>query len=579
MKSCTQCGTPISSGSPEGLCARCLLSIAMKDEPALTVDSTATQPALSGGSAPAVAIIDIADAGEVAKRLPQFEILELLGRGGMGVVYKARQIQLDRIVALKILPPADATSPGFVERFRREARSLAKLSHNNIVHLYEFGETGGLYYFVMEYVDGLNLRQMILAHRLTPAEALAVVPKICDALQFAHEEGIVHRDIKPENILLDKRGRVKIADFGLAKLLGRAETDPRLTVSGATLGTPRYMAPEQVEKPETVDHRADIYSLGVVFYEMLTGELPMGRFAPPSEKVQIDVRLDEIVLHALERDVERRYQHASQVREDVERVTAKSPANADEDSHESGTSGLLAPLLGALIAAWIGLYALDAPYRAGNAFLLILAHLTLPLGAVILASWLATLLRHADGTWLDGLQRNWPPVLGVHVLIFTLALFGSRLAGAEYYDVRLRDAGNLAQTLFISAEWPINFWIGPLVIGIAGSALLLFLLTAFSARWATWRATAVVLVGAFIALAVVQFKMFPPLSTTDLGRDHFGSSSLNHAGSIETIRIESLVFPPNRDWVILTREPQMGVVARPRYCAVPDRRRHAYAAP
>jgi len=327
MKYCPQCGTSITSDSPERLCARCLLSVAMKDDAAASAGSAATEAAPTGGRAPPAAIIDIADAAEVARRLPQFEILELLGRGGMGVVYKARQIQLDRVVALKILPPGDAASPGFIERFRREARSLAKLSHPNIVSVYDFGEAGGLYYFVMEFVDGLNLRQMILAHRLTSSEALAVVPKICDALQFAHEEGVVHRDIKPENILLDKRGRVKIADFGLAKLLGREEIDTRLTVSGATLGTPRYMAPEQIDKPQSVDHRADIYSLGVVFYEMLTGELPMGRFAPPSQKVQIDVRLDQIVLHALERDVERRYQHASQVRDDVELVTS-SPAIA-----------------------------------------------------------------------------------------------------------------------------------------------------------------------------------------------------------------------------------------------------------
>ena len=329
MKTCTRCGAAVAGDSPEGLCAQCLLDAALHVESVTPVDPDETVAVASGGSDPAVALIDIADAAEVAKRLPQFEIRQMLGRGGMGVVYQARQIQLDRIVALKILPPSDAASPDFVERFRREARSLARLSHPNIVSVYDFGESNGLYYFVMELVDGLNLRQMILSHRLTAAEALAVVPKICDALQFAHEEGIVHRDIKPENILIDKKGRVKIADFGLAKLLGREETDPRLTVSGATLGTPRYMAPEQMDKPESVDHRADIYSLGVVFYEMLTGELPMGRFAPPSQKVQIDVRLDEIVLHALERDVELRYQHARDMKSEVETVSnTPSPAPA-----------------------------------------------------------------------------------------------------------------------------------------------------------------------------------------------------------------------------------------------------------
>ena len=323
MNTCTQCGAAITSDSPEGLCARCLLAAAAGASSDVATPSSSVETMASNGAAAGVVFIDIANAAEVARRLPQFEIIEMFGRGGMGVVYKARQVQLDRIVALKILPPADAHSPGFVERFRREARSLARLSHANIVTIYDFGETNGLYFFVMEFVDGVNLREMIRSQKMTPAEALAVVPKICDALQFAHEEGVVHRDIKPENILIDKRGRVKIADFGLAKLLRREQRDMTLTQTGAMLGTPRYMAPEQMDKPETVDHRADIYSLGVVFYEMLTGEVPMGRFAPPSQRVQIDVRLDEIVMHALERDVERRYQHASQVRDDVENVTSK----------------------------------------------------------------------------------------------------------------------------------------------------------------------------------------------------------------------------------------------------------------
>jgi predicted Ser/Thr protein kinase len=312
LRFCPQCQQPLPANAPEGLCPQCLLAAA-------AAPPSEPQPVTtSGGDIP-----DIGDPLAVGKCLPQFEIIELLGRGGMGVVYKARQLNLDRIVALKILPPVDSQSADFVERFRREARSLAKLSHPNIVAVHDFGESGGLYYFAMEFVDGANLREMIRTGKMRPEEALAVVPKICDALQFAHEEGVVHRDVKPENILIDKRGRVKIADFGLAKLLRREQADHTLTMTGMTLGTPRYMAPEQLDKPETVDHRADIYSLGVVFYEMLTGEVPMGRFAPPSEKVRIDVRLDEIVLHALERDADRRYQHVSQVRDDVEKVTGK----------------------------------------------------------------------------------------------------------------------------------------------------------------------------------------------------------------------------------------------------------------
>jgi serine/threonine protein kinase len=205
-------------------------------------------------------------------------------------------------------------------------RALAKLSHPNIVALYEFGHVDGLHYFIMEFVDGLNLRQLEQAGRLSAREALQIIPQICEALQFAHDEGIVHRDIKPENVLLDKKGRVKIADFGLARILGHEPEDFRLTRAREVMGTPHYMAPEQVEKPQSVDHRADIFSLGVVFYEMLTGELPLGKFAPPSQKVQIDVRLDEVVLRALEKEPARRYQQASEVKTDMETIMTHQPS-------------------------------------------------------------------------------------------------------------------------------------------------------------------------------------------------------------------------------------------------------------
>jgi len=262
---------------------------------------------------------------ELAARFPQLEILELLGKGGMGAVYKARQRGLDRLVAVKILPPEVGSDPAFAERFTREARALALLSHPNIVAVHDFGQTDGLYYFVMEYVDGVNLRQTMRAGKIAPKEALAIVTQVCDALQFAHDEGIVHRDIKPENIMIDQRGRAKIADFGLAKLLGQDPAGHNLTATNQVMGTLRYMAPEQLEGSRAVDHRADIYSLGVVFYELLTGELPIGRFAPPSKKVQIDVRLDEVVLRALEKEPEQRYQHANEVKTSVEKITASSP--------------------------------------------------------------------------------------------------------------------------------------------------------------------------------------------------------------------------------------------------------------
>jgi tRNA A-37 threonylcarbamoyl transferase component Bud32 len=297
-----------------------------------TGDTTETQSPIPTGAATQAGFIP-PEPEQLAEKFPQLEVLELLGQGGMGAVYKARQKQLDRLIALKILPPEVGQTEAFAERFTREARSMAKLNHQHVVTLYEFGQTDdGLYYFVMEFVDGTDLRHVILAGELGASQALAIVPQICEALHYAHKKGIVHRDIKPENILLDKDGNVKIADFGLAKLLDRPANIYTLTRSGQRMGTVHYMAPEQIEHPDQVDHRADIYSLGVVFYEMLTGELPLGRFQPPSKKVQVDVRLDEVVLRTLEKEPDRRYQHASEVRTEVETICSDKRTGTDLES-------------------------------------------------------------------------------------------------------------------------------------------------------------------------------------------------------------------------------------------------------
>src|SRR6266702_4760206 len=307
---CPKCGAPLASDAPEGLCPRCLVAL-----------NLATQTEFPGETGPhgtKVSPLPPLQPEDLAKLFPNLEILECLGRGGMGAVYRARQLRLNRLVALKIIAPEKEKDPHFAERFQREGQALAHLNHQNIVTVHDFGETGGLFYLLMEYVDGLNLRQLLQSRKIAPEEALAIVPPICDALQYAHQQGIVHRDIKPENILLDKQGRVKIADFGIARMLATDANIEPLTGAQQIVGTPHYMAPEQIEKPTKVDHRADIYSLGVVFYEILTGELPIGRFAPPSQKGQVDVRLDEVVLRTLEKDPGRRYQHASDVKTEVE---------------------------------------------------------------------------------------------------------------------------------------------------------------------------------------------------------------------------------------------------------------------
>jgi serine/threonine protein kinase len=333
LKHCPKCDSPIPAEAPQGLCPQCLLLQA-----SLPTEAGAGSPQKS----PAPTLEELAGA------FSQLEILELIGQGGMGFVFKARQPKLERFVALKILPQSLAADPAFAERFTREGRALARLNHPNIVTIHDFGEAHGFFYLLMEYVDGVNLRQAMKVGRFTPDQALAIVPKICDALQFAHNEGILHRDIKPENILLDAKGRVKIADFGIAKITGtemsrsgggdlRSSDAPNAT---GLIGTPQYMAPEQIEHPKQADQRADVYSLGVVFYEMLTGELPVGRFAPPSEKSTADPRLDQVVMRALEKEPTSRTQSAGELKTQVETFTGTTsiPPFLDESKTVAGTS-------------------------------------------------------------------------------------------------------------------------------------------------------------------------------------------------------------------------------------------------
>jgi serine/threonine protein kinase len=300
-RNCSRCGAELpANAAPDQPCPRCLLRIGLSTE--------GGEPAPRRKPAPTVA--------ELGPLFPKYEILELFGEGGMGAVFRARHKELGREVAIKILTLADAAT-GFDDRFAREARALAALSHPNIVAIHDFGKAGDFSYLVMEFVDGASLRQLLRAGRVEPRESLAMVTQICDALQYAHDRGVVHRDIKPENVLVDRQGRVKLVDFGLAKLLNPTPGDVTLTGPAQSMGTWHYMAPEQYEHPRDVDHRADIYSLGVVFYELLTGQVPVGRFEPPSKKVQVDVRIDDVVLKSLDREPDRRYQSANAVKTDV----------------------------------------------------------------------------------------------------------------------------------------------------------------------------------------------------------------------------------------------------------------------
>ena len=347
-ETCPKCGASLAQNAPAGICPRCLIQAGLGGQATADhhpmADASFTPDDRSAATIPPPAKLPTPYLERLALQFPQLEVLEHLGQGGMGVVYKARQRHLNRLVAVKILPPSIGDEPAFAERFMREAQALAQLNHPNIVQVYDFGRTDEFFYFIMEFVDGVNLRALIRDGKLDPERALKIVPQICDALQFAHDEGIVHRDIKPENILIDKKGRVKIADFGLAKLLGRAAEDLSLTGTGQLMGTLGYMAPEQLQEAHAVDHRADIYSLGVVFYEMLTGKLPIGRFDPPSKRAHVDVRLDEVVLRSLESEPSRRYQHASEIKEQVDKIAnIHAPQAAPPSSQPLQDAARVAP--------------------------------------------------------------------------------------------------------------------------------------------------------------------------------------------------------------------------------------------
>ena len=422
---CPSCGKPLPANAPKGLCQACLLKAGFP---------TGTETDGSEACFSRSAFVPPTPE-EVAAQFPQLEILELIGRGGMGAVYKARQKQLRRIAALKILPPGVGDQPAFAERFTREARALAALNHPGIVTLYEFGQTNGLglpaekgdtdqpkaarkpspehhetkqalggceentglFFFLMEFVDGMNLRQLLNVGRIAPREALAIVPQICDALQYAHDQGVVHRDIKPENILLDRRGRVKVADFGLARLMESEAAAPALShsmVEGATasgaltdtgkvMGTPQYMAPEQKERPTEVDHRADIYALGVVLYQMLTGELPGSSIEPPSKKIRLDVRLDQVVLRALEKEPARRYQDASQFKTQVETIAtdmtdSSAPIKTASMKARFGVKGVVAGAAALALIALAVLFAGRASQKSANSVQIISLNNTQP---------------------------------------------------------------------------------------------------------------------------------------------------------------------------------------------------------
>ncbi len=251
----------------------------------------------------------------------------LIGQGGMGAVYKGHQTKLGRPVAIKVLHRDFGLDYDYPERFKREAMSMAQMNHPNIVGIHDFGFLGHDYlYFVMEFVEGTDCHQIMAEGKMTPDLALRIVLPLCDALEYAHTKGIVHRDVKPANIMLSHDGRVKVMDFGLAKKIDASASF--ITRSQLALGTPDYAAPEQYDAVPDIDHRADVYSLGVVFYQMLTGVVPRGVWQLPSVKAGTDPRLDGIVVRALMPDRNQRFQSVTEFKQAIYMVLTQPLAAA-----------------------------------------------------------------------------------------------------------------------------------------------------------------------------------------------------------------------------------------------------------
>ena len=289
--------------------------------------------------------------------LPQYKITGIAGRGGMGAVYRGRQVKLGRDVAIKILPEtlkSEDDKLEFSKRFEQEARAMANLDHPAIVAVYDFGETeDGQLYFVMEFIDGMDIHQYLAFHggTLEQAHAVAITAHVLDALDYAHAHGIIHRDIKPANVLLNNEGRVKIADFGLAKKLeGTGLNTPldsmvgAVTMTNVAIGTPDFVAPESIDSDKITDHRADLYSVGVMLYQMLTGKIPRGNFKAPSKlRPELDPILDNVVERLLEPDPDDRYNNASEVRWALDPASTQPVPRIDPSLEDTARQVVVAP--------------------------------------------------------------------------------------------------------------------------------------------------------------------------------------------------------------------------------------------
>src|ERR1700745_622510 len=339
---CRKCGAKIFSDAPRGLCTACVLEAALgifPDAPVAGVGDSGNKDEPSRDSAkPTSGVKDAMRAATMLGELGDYELLEEIGRGGQGVVFRARQKSLNRTVALKVISLGQWASKAHLKRFRREAEAAASLDHPCIVPIYEVGERDGSCYFSMKFIEGGQLDEVVRCTPVSIRQAAELIAKVARTVHYAHQHGILHRDIKPGNILLDAKGEPHLTDFGLARLV---ETESTITGTLEVMGTPSYMAPEQaVGNNAAVSSATDVYGIGAVFYQLLTGQPPFAGGAtyetikllldteprqPRLLNPKIDRDLSTICLKCLEKDPQRRYSSALALAEDLERWLKHEP--------------------------------------------------------------------------------------------------------------------------------------------------------------------------------------------------------------------------------------------------------------
>src|SRR5256886_1742156 len=389
IRICRKCGARIFADAPEGLCPRCVLKTALAMPPELLAGGDSSAVALAkaddpghtnklvGDAMPAPLDKKTARASELLGELGDYELLEEVGRGGQGVVFRARQKSLNRTVALKVISLGQWASKAHLKRFRLEAEAAARLEHPGIVQIHEVGECDGSCYFSMKFIEGGQLDEVARREPIPIRRAVELMANVARTVHYAHEHGILHRDIKPGNILLDTKGEAHLTDFGLARLV---ESESSVTHTLDVLGTPSYMAPEQaIGNNAAVSSTTDVYGLGAVLYQLLTSQPPFAGGAtyetikllldtepkkPRLLNPKIDRDLSTICLKCLEKDPKRRYSSALALAEDLERWLKHQPIQARHTGvfarggkwvrSEEHTALLVASLVGlAAAASWI----------------------------------------------------------------------------------------------------------------------------------------------------------------------------------------------------------------------------------